>query len=1305
MTRARAASAAALCVLAGGLSGGPRERYDIPYSMEVETPHVPWARRLPGGPVRGYFIPSVSRGRDMVELMQRLSLAPTTVTIDRSWDVNCWGIGDFYGHEYRGDRDDFATVYSYVEEDLTGRAEFEVMLVPGLNGWSRMTRKTRDAIRRRIEEGAGLVLLHPFVGDVKGHPFRGDEREGDTRIWEVSPLVGIPDDFVNERGYAVVNEAAIAKARWEKAGRHFITDGVALDLLPEGRVGDRVYTYEPRGEVLIRAGGHPVLAVKTYGRGRVVAFAYVEDGFLPEAVDTIDSRVYWDYWEYQYALLARSLLWAAKRESDLAIESLRAEADAGLEIALRTPAPREVEIAVTGRSEFGPAVRAHRSRHALTAGSNVLAVPASELRPPEGFAGGRQILDVIVRDADGATLEWGSATFEVAKRAAVAGVRTGTDVYRQGDTVSIVARAAGDLAGLRLRVDVRDDLERLVFREEKPTRGETYFFVDLQEFLGRYARVTAELVDGHGAVVDQLRAKPVLVVPRERRSQDYRALMSFEDSPAYLAPVRKSRQHALAIDPGFTWGGEVNNDLHLPRGYFGVYWYDRGPTTPEGMEKAIAEYERTGEFEALAYLTKKELFKRTGDKKFLVRTPSLDDPGVQRLLRSLSRRLAGNKARYNLDYYFVGDEGSLGAYADPVDFCWGPHTLARFREWLKRQYGSLEALNEEWGAAFADWDAVIPLTTDEARESGRFAPWADHRSYMEVSFANAYRTVREGVVEGDPEGHIAVSGTQVTNPWNGCDWYHLDQVIDDFLSYSGGNQWDLHRSFAKPGSAVGFWTGYGRRGVAVQHEIWTAALSNVLHPNLFWSYSVVNPDLTWSKSGRDMGEVFGALRFEGLGRLLAGAERLGDGVAVHYSMPSVHAAGVFGLHPGRGEGAEGSLPADRDGWVRLLGDLGLSFDFVASEQVEQDALRTGRYRVFVMPLSLAVSAKETAALRRFAEDGGIVVADAAAGLMSEHCAWRGSGMLNDLFGIDAPPSERRDPRAHTSGPVSVTSEGASWGLRADDLAGLEAREADVRARGGAALLRIGPAEAAIVRRVGKGWAVYLNRLLDGYADERKKGYGGAADRALLGRLLEHLGVAAPVRISTPAGSPAERVRIARYRFGEGEVVAALVEPADVTSVQGADGVTVYEDAGLGPVARHDLVVRLPRVFHVVNARTGEPFGRTDTVRASVRAGDALVLGLSPEQREVRLSGPTAAARGERVAFTLTASGRGRQLLRCHVFGPAGAFLYEYARNVVLEGGTGTFVLRSALNDPAGLYRVAATDVLTGARAEARVSLE
>jgi hypothetical protein len=86
------------------------------------------------------------------------------------------------------------------------------------------------------------------------------------------------------------------------------------------------------------------------------------------------------------------------------------------------------------------------------------------------------------------------------------------------------------------------------------------------------------------------------------------------------------------------------------------------------MERAIADYQKTGDFEALGYLTKKELYKRTGDTKFLQRTPSFNDPAVLENLADIVRASARNKARYNMDYYFVGDEGSLTSYGDAVDF-------------------------------------------------------------------------------------------------------------------------------------------------------------------------------------------------------------------------------------------------------------------------------------------------------------------------------------------------------------------------------------------------------------------------------------------------------------------------------------------------------------------------------------------------------------------------------------------------------------------------------------------------------------
>ena len=1292
-SRRRLASVVAFVLIAAAGAAQPAARNDIVYSRAVVTPHVPWAAKLPGGPIRGFFIPTVSRGREMVELMQRLALEPTTVTIDPQWDVNCWGLGDFYGHPERGDRDDFRVVYGYAEEELTSAKPFEVMVIPGLNGWSRLTRKTRDAILRRVQEGAGLVLVHPFVGDVAGHPFAGDEAKPDARIWELSPLVGVADDRVNERGYPVPNTEAMDEGRWEVASDHFITTGFDPALLPTGGRGGRFYKYEARGDVLLRAAGHPVLAVKSYGRGRVVAFAHAGEGFLPDAVDSVATRTYWDYWEYEYSLLARSVLWAAGRHSDLRLGAVRATEAEGLVLAVSSAAAREVEIEVAARTDFGLALGTHRFHRALGARDTAVAIAAKELRPTNGWPGGRAILDVIVRDRSGATLDWGASSFVVARTAAVAAVRPNAAVYRVGDMVSLVTQAAGRLDGLTMRVTWSDDLDRVLAVDEKPTAGEKYFFHRLDGFLGKRLRIAAELVDASGRVVDHLRHAPVVVVPRQRRQKEYKGLLSFESPPEPLAPLRQRLLHAQAMDSGFTWGGEVTDSLEIPRGTFGTYWYDRGPTTPEGLDKAIADFRRSGDFEALQYLTRKELYRRTGETRFLSRNPSLDDPRVLDRIAGIAASAARNKAVYNMDYYFVGDEGSLTSYGDPVDVSWDEDTLAGFRAWLRTVYGSLEALNRAWGEHFAAWDDVLPATTEQARATRRFPPWADHRTYMERSFAHAYQVVRDAVVSGDPEGRIALSGTQATTPYNGSDWYRLDQVVDDFLSYSGGNQWDFHRAFAKPGARIGFWTGYGRSGLGVQHEIWSAALNGVLYPNLFWSAAVINPDLTFSKSGRDMGAAFQALRFEGVGKLLMESERVGDGIAIHYSMPSVHAAGILGLHSSaKGDDEDGGpgFPANRDGWTRTLTDLGLSYDFLAAPQIEAGALDARRVRVLVLPFSMAVSPAEAQAIERFARAGGVVVADGAPAILDQHLAWQPGGLLNAFFGIAAPPSATRALTGHAGGPVSTTEAGTVWGLDDVALRGLEAFEPGLRAEGSESLATVAGQPAVFVRRVGDGWAVYLNVLFDRYPESRGKAYGGAAWRALVSRILAHAGVSPAVTVRDAGGRPLAQTRIARYRFGGADVVALLQESLD---------------ARLGPVPRQEVVVHLPRVARVTDVRTGKDLGQTDTVTVSVTPGDAVILAQGAAPARLTTDGPRAARRGEIISFAIRTDGPGPHLVRCHVAAPGGAFLPEYAATVLVEGESGRFDLPTARSDAPGRYRIELADVITGAAASADLRLE
>jgi hypothetical protein len=189
------------------------------------------------------------------------------------------------------------------------------------------------------------------------------------------------------------------------------------------------------------------------------------------------------------------------------------------------------------------------------------------------------------------------------------------------------------------------------------------------------------------------------------------------------------------------------------------------------------------------------------------------------------------------------------------------------------------------------------------------------------------------------------------------------------------------------------------------------------------------------------------------------------------------------------------------------------------------------------------------------------------------------------------------------------------------------------------------------------------------------------------------------------GKRLTQAQVARYRFGDAEVLAVVKDNVTLAGIVGRDGVTTYNDAALGQVARQEVTIKLPRKLHVTDVRSGKQLGYTDVVHSSVLVGDALVLGLSSAQNTLALRGPTASALGEHPIFTLISSESGPRLIRCHVFAPDGSMLPIYAANVLVDNTSATFVLPSALNDASGVYTLKATDVVTGATAETKIALK
>lgn len=834
-----------------GQRAGSGARFEAPYTLEIETPHTAWAKPLKGGPIRLLAVPTVSEGRTLVELAERLSLDLTTVSIDPSWDVNKWTMS--FGRDYgaRAERGDLDLIYSYVEAELTGPKRFDAILLPVNHGWNRFTSKTRDAILRRVNEGAGLVLIRPMDSEISPlRPVTAGEPVGDSAI--VEP--GKPES-----------------GPWRKTESHYITESIPVAAFPFEFLENYRYAAAPGAQVLAaNQSGTPVIAVRNQGKGRVIAFGYRNAGvswWIPQSAKGFVSP---EQWEGFYALLARSLIYAAGREAD---------------------APGEWNVPV-------PPERTHEVRE-LAASKTPIA---------------------------------------------------------EGDTVDVSWTGAG-----QAKVELVDGFDRVIARAEGNGR----------------ATLKAGRPLTHSGFINAGDAKlPVTFASPNRKWEDYEVIMPWYGPPTLQPWTPAVDEQLRRVGVTALSSAQRNFRIIASAGLhdvFGVYAY-----------------------RAEAYAKRKAAYAETGDKKYLTRNVILQSPEFDaNLRRELTKRLGKIAPLHPLAYY-LADESSLTTYTDAFDVGWSPEALAGFRAWLQREYPSLGALNASWGTSFASWAEVVPMTTGEAQRHGNYAPWSDHRVYMEREFIDALRKARDIVREIDPGAPASISGTQVPTAHNGANWYEIDQIIDYLQPYSGGNQNPMHHLF-RPGILLTGFTGYGLTGPALHHEQWERLFYGHTGASIFWHYTILNPDLTLSEQGKDLSEAFGKIQ-SGIGRVFMNSKVREDGVAIHFSMASIRGAWIQDgkilptiANVNRTSKNYVDLVKRRDAWVKALEGQGIQFRFLATPQIENGELE--KFKVLILPYSIALSDAEARAIERFVARGGTVYADEQTGRMDERCHWRSAPLF------------------------------------------------------------------------------------------------------------------------------------------------------------------------------------------------------------------------------------------------------------------------------------------------------------------------
>ncbi|HNU50476.1 MAG TPA: beta-galactosidase [Verrucomicrobiota bacterium] len=422
----------------------------------------------------------------------------------------------------------------------------------------------------------------------------------------------------------------------------------------------------------------------------------------------------------------------------------------------------------------------------------------------------------------------------------------------------------------------------------------------------------------------------------------------------------------------------------------------------------------------------------------------LDDPDWQAMALDQMRAAARKHAPHRPLAHDIRDELSVTISANPFDYDYSPRALEGFRAWLQSQYPSLEKLNREWQTPFPTWDDVRPFSTDQIKNrmaSGdslprgqpdwgavqrltldpgaarqnparwNFAPWADFRTYMDVSLARTLDRLRNAARDIDPLTPVGIEGTQMPHAFGGYDLWRLAQAVDWIEPYDIGNAREIFGSFM-PGKPI-LSTVFEKDTRTASRRLWHLLLEGDRGCIVWWSEDCLDwtqPDWPLTAKARALAPVFSELR-QPIARLFLRAMRVRDPIYLLYSQPSIQ---VDWLLESTVDGSTwhrrfSSYEADhnrmarlRNAWLKGFQDLGYSPQFLSSAQLESRAFQQDEHFVLVLSQAWALSDREINTIQRLMQEphGNAirrVFADATPGLFTEHGRLRESNPLESHF--------------------------------------------------------------------------------------------------------------------------------------------------------------------------------------------------------------------------------------------------------------------------------------------------------------------
>ena len=1004
----------------------------------------------------------------------------------------------------------------------------------------------------------------------------------------------------------------------------------------------------------------------TLGRGRIVVFRPTESRHQFLTPRASNEEIYIPlYYEYSQAYLAHLLSWLSATTPTALIESV----DIDAAYAQATVEGKHATVQLDSKSQAaGKLFCTIRSeaRQALAAES-VDAIPLSiepgkqSVRVPLPFLEtGRHFLELKLEVA-GQTHDWHVSAFDVTGTRTIREIRLARDEYVDGDSVEGTVVLDAPAEGFDVRMRVTDTHGRLVHEWLGPAGSRT-------EIPFRFTLVLPRANLFH--VTAQLR--------RDDRSY-------CEAKAWFGCPTIDRRDFKMGV-----WSGAGNDHINQ----LALTAYRNVGVDMVLAQINVGHYPFNGyniarnNLDVLVYGSASYRYMGTSNTKpdrWCLSTVSFKQREEQSL-----QRITEIYRPFGIHGFCVGNDGAHSW--SKTDACFSQSCQARFRDYLEAEYGSLDKLNEAWKSGFDSWTEVRPVALEDARTTGNYVPWIDHRMHSDDMFATS-------VTEWSPRWVEAIApgvpvGIDVVNP--GSAWWHANSA---YRLAENNAVWIPYRNLHHARIMTSFARTWGSRGVYAggynweTTEYWQGLLPWWILYNGFDSFiwfmgyygtgttnstPLLTPKLTASEDYlacyKGVEEIKG-----GIGKLLINTPRRPAKIALVVSQPGAY---VNAIHPAW-------AGHEYWGWLRTMLEAGYGVDFIDARELATYSPKLQSYRVVCLPYFQSMSSVEISNLKQFVQAGGCVIADVLPGVFDAHAIPYDAWPLADLFGLELKKQREPDFARITAGAylgdtlfeAALSQTGVDKGV--------------VPTQGKSLAHSTSGSPAVIHNQFGEGHAFYLNFFLPTCpTTEYEK---------IVFQILSHCGVDREMRLIDQERN-AERAYGQITVWQSGNLALYGITPHKML----ARDMDEYLGARYGvDENRGGQTATFRNRAHVYSLRDQKYHGDTDQIEINLKHGRAELYAALPyeiEGIELRLHDARQGFRpGDIVRFTVSLQAGSEELsTHCYHIELVDAdnrLCPWFTFNTMAEHGKHVGELPLALNAKPGNWRLIAREVISGITAE------